>query len=60
MGSQRERKVKEEQLVGELFWAIDGMTRRESRELVGAIERTTAEAEGGYRHCIKRKIFFGL
>ena len=36
----------------------DGMGGREGRELVGAIERTTAEAGGGYQHCIKRKIFF--
>ena len=37
----------------------DGMGRRDGRELVGAIEKTTAEA-GGYQHCIKRNIFFGL
>ena len=38
---------------------IDGMGGREGRELVGAIERTTVEAGGGYQHCIKIKIFFG-
>ena len=37
----------------------DGMGGREGRELVGAIEKTTVEAGGGYQHCIKIKIFFG-
>ena len=36
----------------------DRMGRRKGKELVGAIERTTTEAVGGYQHCIKRKIFF--
>ena len=36
----------------------DGTGGREGGELVGAIERTTTKAGGGYQHCTKRKIFF--
>ena len=60
MGSQRRRKVKEEQLVGELLWVARWDGKKRGKRASWSDKEDEWLKQGGYQHCIKKKdIFLG-